>query len=153
MLSEAVNIPSQCRRHDTSRTAVEVLSVLADKATFSAAAARGVPLRAVHYGEAPLQAHMPWGVDPEVAAEITDKARKKLRKKLRPWRKKFRNVRVVDVVTLDSPARAVVRDAEQAGLLVVGRRRHRGALAPRLGPVAHAAAHHATCPLAVVPHD
>ncbi|WP_128429453.1 universal stress protein [Streptomyces cyaneus] len=123
------------------------------KFAFSAAAARGVPLRAVHYREAPLQAHMPWGVDPEVAAEITDKAQKKLRKKLRPWRKKFRNVRVVDVVTLDSPARAVVRDAAQAGLLVVGRRRHRGALAQRLGPVAHAAAHHATCPLAVVPYD
>lgn len=123
------------------------------KFAFSAAAARGVPLRAVHYREAPLQAHMPWGVDPEVAAEITDKAQKELRKKLRPGRKKFRNVRVVDVVTLDSPARAVVRDAEQAGLLVVGRHRHRGALAQRLG--ARGPCGRAPCdlPLAVVPHD
>ncbi|WTF11461.1 universal stress protein [Streptomyces sp. NBC_01613] len=119
---------------------------------FSAADARGVPLRAVHGRGIPVQAHMPWGVDPEVAAEITDKAQKKLRKKLRPWRKKFRGVRVVDVVTVDSPARVVVQDAENAGLLVVGRRRHRGVLAPRLGPVAHAAVHHAACPVAVVPH-
>ncbi|MDQ0834467.1 nucleotide-binding universal stress UspA family protein [Streptomyces achromogenes] len=60
---------------------------------FSAAHARGVPLRAVHGHEVPVQAHMPWGVDAEVAAEITDKAQKKLRKQLRPWRKKFRGVR------------------------------------------------------------
>ncbi|MFH8737663.1 universal stress protein [Streptomyces sp. NPDC017964] len=119
---------------------------------FPAADARGVPLRAVHGHGVPVQAHMPWGVDPEVAAEITDKAQKKLRKKLRPWRKEFRRVRVIDVVTVDSPARVVVHDVENAGLLVVGRRRHRGALAPRLGPVAHAAVHHAACPVAVVPH-
>ncbi|MDQ0957947.1 nucleotide-binding universal stress UspA family protein [Streptomyces sp. B4I13] len=119
---------------------------------FSAAHARGVPLRAVHGHEVPVQAHMPWGVDAEVAAEITDKAQKKLRKQLRPWRKKFRGVRVIKVLTLDSPARAVVHDTETAGLLVVGRRRHRGALAPRLGPVAQAAVHHAACPIAVVPH-
>ncbi|MDX3275839.1 MULTISPECIES: universal stress protein [Streptomyces] len=119
---------------------------------FSAAAARGVPLRAVHGHEVPVQAHMPWGVDPEVAAEITDKAQKKLRKQLRPWRKKFRGVRVVKVLTLDSPAKVVVHDTQTAGLLVVGRRRHRGALAPRLGPVAQAAVHHAACPIAVVPH-
>ncbi|MDQ1014358.1 universal stress protein [Streptomyces afghaniensis] len=119
---------------------------------FTAADARGVPLRAVHGRGVPVQAQMPWGVDPEVAAEITGKAQKKLRKKLRPWRKKFRRVRVIDAVTLDSPARVVVHDAENAGLLVVGRRRHRGVLAPRLGPVAHATVHHAACPIAVVPH-
>jgi nucleotide-binding universal stress UspA family protein len=95
---------------------------------------------------------MPWGLDAEVAAKITDKAQKKLHKRLRPWRKKFRGVRVIDVVALDSPARVVVRDSEKAELLVVGRRRHRGALATRLGPVAHAAVHHAACPIAVVPH-
>ncbi|MEU2289008.1 universal stress protein [Streptomyces sp. NPDC013178] len=120
---------------------------------FSAAAARGVPLRAVHGHRVPVQAHTPWGVDPEVAAEITDNAQKKLRKQLRPWRKKFRSVRVIKVLTLDSPARVVVHDTEKAGLLVVGRRRHRGGLAPRLGPVAQAAVHHAACPIAIVPHD
>jgi hypothetical protein len=118
---------------------------------FSAAAARGVPLRAVHGHEVPVQAHMPWGVDPEVAAEITDKAQKKLRKQLRPWRKKFRGVRVIKVLTLDSPARAVVHDTQTAGLLVVGRRRHQGALAPRLGPVAQAAVHHAAVPSPLCP--
>ncbi|WP_310721206.1 universal stress protein [Streptomyces lydicus] len=119
---------------------------------FSAAAARGRSLRAVHGHVVPVQARMPWGVDPEVAAEITDKAQKKLHKKLRPWRKRFRGVRVIDIVTLDSPARAVLHASEKGKLLVVGRRRHRGALAPRLGPVAHAAVHHAACSIAVVPY-
>jgi nucleotide-binding universal stress UspA family protein len=119
---------------------------------FAAADARGVPVRAVHGRGVPTQALMPWGLDAEVAAKITDKAQKKLHKRLRPWRKKFRGVRVIDVVALDSPARVVVRDSEKAELLVVGRRRHRGALATRLGPVAHAAVHHAACPIAVVPH-
>ncbi|MFE9846149.1 universal stress protein [Streptomyces goshikiensis] len=37
-------------------------------------------------------------------------------------------------------------------LLLVGRRRHRPALAPPLGSVATAAIHHAPCPVAVIPH-
>ncbi|MGW1024613.1 universal stress protein [Streptomyces sp. NPDC002577] len=120
---------------------------------FSAAAARGVPLRAVHGRGLPMQAYTPWGVDAEVAAEITEEVEKDLNEALRPWREKFPGVQVVDVVRLESPARATVAGAYGADLLVLGRRRHRGALAPRLGPVAHAAVHHAACPVAVVPHD
>ena len=60
---------------------------------------------------------------------------------------------VTDSIALESPAKAVVQAAEGAGLLVVGRRRHHRVPAPRLGPVTHAAIHHARCPVAVVPHD
>lgn len=120
---------------------------------FGAAAARGVPLRAVHGRSLPVRAHMPWGVNPDVAEEIGQDAQNQLNEALRPWREKFPGVQVIDVVRLESPARAAVRQAQGASLLVVGRRKHRGALAPRLGPVAHSAVHHATCPLAVVPHD
>ncbi|MCX4510638.1 universal stress protein [Streptomyces sp. NBC_01619] len=119
----------------------------------AAAAARGVHLRVVHGRSVPLHAYTPWGVDHDVADEIAQDARKQLSKVLRPWREKFPAVEMVDVVRLDSPAKSVVRDAESAGLLVVGRRKHRPALAPRLGPVAEAAIHHARCPVAVVPHD
>ncbi|GAU69830.1 hypothetical protein SSP35_14_01640 [Streptomyces sp. NBRC 110611] len=120
---------------------------------FGTAAARGVALRAVHGRSVPLHAYVPWGVDPDVTDEITQDAQKNLTQVLRPWREKFPRVEVTDSIGLESPARAVVRGAEGAGLLVVGRRKHRPALAPRLGPVAEAAIHHARCPVAVVPHD
>ncbi|OKJ18428.1 stress-inducible protein [Streptomyces sp. CB02130] len=120
---------------------------------FEAAAARGVPLQIVHGRSLPLHAHAPWGVDHDVAKEISKEAQKQQTKVLRPWREKFPGVEPVETIRLASPAEAVVRAAEGASLLVVGRRTHRLALAPRLGPVAHAALHHARCPVAVVPHD
>ncbi|MFD6227454.1 universal stress protein [Streptomyces sp. NPDC060232] len=121
--------------------------------SFATAAARGTPLRAVHGRTVPLHAHAPWGVDHEVTEKIRQDAQKLLSDALRPWREKFPSVEVADSIGLESPAKAVVRAAEGAGLLVVGRRKHRPALASRLGPVATAAIHHARCPVAVVPHD
>ncbi|KQX51410.1 MULTISPECIES: universal stress protein [unclassified Streptomyces] len=120
---------------------------------YEAAAARGVPLQVVHGRSLPLHAHTPWGLDHDAAKEITEEAQKQLAQILRPWREKFPGVEPVDAIRLASPAEAVVRAAEGADLLVGGRRTHRPALAPRLGPVAHAALHHARCPVAVVPHD
>jgi nucleotide-binding universal stress UspA family protein len=88
-----------------------------------------------------------------VAEGIVQDAEKLLSQTLRPWRDRFPQVDVTDGTALVSPAKAVVRAAEGADLLVVGRRRHRRPLAPHLGPVAQAAVHHARCPVAVVPHD
>ncbi|MEU4499314.1 universal stress protein [Streptomyces sp. NPDC023998] len=121
--------------------------------SFATAAARGMPLRAVHGRSVPIHAHVPWGVDHDVTEEITQDAQKQLSQALRSWRDKFPRVEVADSIGLESPAKAVVRAAKGAGLLVVGRRKHRPALAPRLGSVATAAIHHARCPVAVVPHD
>ncbi|WP_335933251.1 universal stress protein [Streptomyces sp. PTD5-9] len=120
---------------------------------FETAAARGGPLRAVHGRSLPIDAYVPWGVDHEVAEAIAGEARKDLDRTLRPWRERFPAVEVIDATALVSPAKAAVQAAEGAGLLVVGRRRHRRPLAPHLGPVAQAALHHARCPVAVVPHD
>ncbi|WFB05787.1 universal stress protein [Streptomyces sp. LX-29] len=117
---------------------------------FAAAAARDVPLRAVHGRALPVQAYVPWGVDPDVSKELADEAQQELDQALRPWRERFADVRVIDDVRLESAAKAVVRAAADAALLVVGRRRHR---VSRLGPVAHAAVHHVACPVAVVPHS
>ncbi|BCM72890.1 MULTISPECIES: universal stress protein [Streptomyces] len=121
--------------------------------SFRTAAARGVPLLAVHGRSAPLHARVPWGVDHAVAEEITGDARERLSRALHPWREKYPWVEVTDSVVLTSPAEAVVRTAEGAALLVVGRRKHRPGLGSRLGPVAQAAIHHGHCPVAVVPHD
>ncbi|MEU5715859.1 universal stress protein [Streptomyces sp. NPDC020403] len=120
---------------------------------FAAAAARGGWLRVVHGRSLPVRARTSSGADHEVTQEITDEAAQRLRQILSPWRERFPGVELSDAVRLESPAEAVVRAAEGAGLLVVGRRRHRPPLAPRLGPVAQAALHHVGCPVAVVPHD
>ncbi|MEU0112395.1 universal stress protein [Streptomyces bobili] len=119
---------------------------------FTTAAARGVPLRAVHGRAIPIHAYAPWGVDHKVTQEITQDARKHLSQALRTWSEKFPGVAVTETIRLESPARVVVAAAEGAELLVIGRRSH-PVLAPRLGPVAQAAVHHARCPVAVIPHD
>jgi nucleotide-binding universal stress UspA family protein len=120
---------------------------------FRTAAARGVPLLAVHGRSVPFHAHVPWGVDHGVTEEMTREAHEEASKTLHRWREKYPRVEVADSILLESPAKAVVRSAEGAALLVVGRRRHRHGLARHLGPVAHAAIHHGRCPVAVVPHD
>lgn len=120
---------------------------------FETAAARQVPLHVVHGCPLPVQAYAPWGVDPEVAAEIRKEAGEKLSHAVRPWCERHPGVTVTSAVRLNSPARAALGAAEDADLLVVGRRRHHPAVVPRLGNVAQACVHHARCPVAVVPHD
>lgn len=120
---------------------------------FAAAAARHARLRVVHGRSLPIHAHAPWGVDHDITEEITHDARQRLGQVLSPWRERFPGVELAEAVRLESPAEAVVRAAEGARLLVVGRRVRRIALAPPLGPVAQAALHHSRCPVAVVPHD
>lgn len=120
---------------------------------FAAAERRGAALRAIHSRTLPAQSYAPWGVDPDAARDLADEVAGELRRAMGPWRKRFPGVRAIEDIALESPARAVVRSAKGAGLLVLGRRRKGPALVPRIGPVVHAALHHADCPVVVVPHD
>ncbi|GGV00293.1 stress-inducible protein [Streptomyces filipinensis] len=120
---------------------------------FRSAVAREIPVLAVHGRSVPLRARTPWGVDHGFSEETIRSAHEQVSKALQLWREKYPRVDVVDSIRLESPAKAVVRAAEGASLLVVGRRRHRAGLVPHLGPVAQAAIHHGRCPVAVVPHD
>jgi nucleotide-binding universal stress UspA family protein len=120
---------------------------------FDAAASRGLPLQAVHGRSLPVHAYAPWGRDPDVAEDVTKEADGELRESLRPWRERFPEVPVQLTVLPENPTRAMVQTVPGAELLVVGRRRHHPPFAPRVGPVTHAAIHHVTCPVAVVPHD
>ncbi|MEU6370121.1 universal stress protein [Streptomyces sp. NPDC046931] len=120
---------------------------------FATIAARNVALVAVHGRSVPLHAHLPWGVDHAVTEEITQDGLHQLSQALRPWHERFQRVEVIESIALESPAKAAVRAGEGAGVPVLGRRRHRPALAPHLGPVTQAAIHHARCAVAVVPHD
>ena len=120
---------------------------------FHSAAARDVPLLAVHGRSVPLHARVPWGIDHVVAEEVTRDAQKELGKALRLWREKYPQVDVAHSIRLESPAKVVVHASHDAALLVVGRHAHRQGVARHLGPVVHAALHHGRCPVAVVPYD
>ncbi|MEU8515067.1 universal stress protein [Kitasatospora sp. NPDC048722] len=117
---------------------------------FDAASRRATPLLAVHApGRHPsvITREHP----PEETAQEAD--RQALAAALLPWRESYPDVHVVEHVSHESAARAVVDIAVGATLLVVGRGGYRTGLAPRIGPVAHAAIHHAACPVTVIPHD
>ncbi|MCM2579764.1 universal stress protein [Streptomyces meridianus] len=120
---------------------------------FDTAARHGAKLRAVQASRLPTHVYTPWGSDHVVVEEAVDDMRQELAGALRPWRERFPSVRVEEELRAESPGRAIVRASEGALLLAVGRRRHPGALRPRIGPVLQAAVHHAGCPVAVVPHD
>lgn len=117
---------------------------------FGAAARRHVPLLTVHATPHRRAATGREQVSEESALQAD---RQELHDALLPWREKFPAVHVVEHLSHESPPRAVVDIAPGAGLLVVGRGGNRTGLTPRIGPVTHAAIHHAACPVAVVPHD
>ncbi len=71
---------------------------------------------------------------------------------LRPWCEKFPEVAVTESVTEGRAADELISASAGAALVVVGRRIRESRLGTHLGPVAHAALHHAPCPVAVVPH-
>ncbi|WP_328333191.1 MULTISPECIES: universal stress protein [unclassified Streptomyces] len=119
---------------------------------FDAAIRRDSTLRAVHGRNLPPSAYTRGGLDPYLSHELTREAQQDLTRTLSPWRDRFPDVRVVEKVRMESPARAIVRDIAGTGLLVVGRRVKRPAFSRRIGHVPSAAVHHAPCPVAVVPH-
>ncbi|MEU9117645.1 universal stress protein [Streptomyces sp. NPDC048483] len=121
---------------------------------FHSAARRGVTLRAVHGRHLPAHAYnRGGGVEPYVAEVTVKDAQQELAEALRPWRERFPEVRVDARVELESPAPALLHDAADASLLIVGRRHKRRVLATRIGHVVQAAVHHAPCAVAVVPHE
>jgi nucleotide-binding universal stress UspA family protein len=61
------------------------------------------------------------------------------------------DVEVEQVVVEDAPARALVAASEDADLLVVGTRGHGGFSGLVLGSVSQQCAHHASCPVVIVP--
>ncbi|QKW10913.1 universal stress protein [Streptomyces sp. NA04227] len=125
---------------------------------FGAALHGGAGLRVVHTLE--LSGHRylrgdPWA-EHAVPEEAVEQARRELADLVAPWRRTYPGVRVTEEIEADAPARVLIRDgyaAGPSGLLVVGRRRKHPPLRPRLGHVVQALAHHAACPVAVVPHD
>ncbi|MGW0908382.1 universal stress protein [Streptomyces sp. NPDC002853] len=109
---------------------------------FDAAASRQAPLHVVHVWTAPL-------VPSADAIDPMPEKVQQLAAELAPWRRKFPRTRVTDQLVHGLAGHHVVKAASAACLLVIGRRVPVG---PHLGRTAHAAIHHAKCPVVVVPH-
>ncbi|WP_329268329.1 universal stress protein [Streptomyces sp. NBC_01451] len=121
---------------------------------FTSAASRAMGVRAVR--ALPLSTLMPY---PHTMAAGRADSRYQAEERIRltaalvPWREKFPDIPVVEQVSTGPASAVLLYAAAHSGLVVVGRRRHPSRLRWKLGPVAHAALHHAPCPVAVVPHD
>jgi nucleotide-binding universal stress UspA family protein len=118
---------------------------------FTAAGAREARVRAVRALPLSSLVTHPRGAHPDEGYEVDEQAR--LATAVAPWREKFPTVAVTYQVARGTAAQVLLKASAHSALTVVGRRRHPAPLSWRLGPVAHAALHHAPCPVAVVPHD
>ncbi|MGX4694010.1 universal stress protein [Streptomyces sp. JNUCC 63] len=119
---------------------------------FLAATARPATLRVVHTWTLPYpDQDAPAGLASPVETATEEKTRKRLLAAwLRPWQRRFPKVAVEIEVVLGRPVQQLLKTCTRAGLLVIGR----GSGPDRgLGEVAHSLLHHATCPVAVVPHE
>lgn len=122
---------------------------------FAMAAERKTGLRAVRaWSLPPVFAYSPASIELlDEAGGMEPYQQQLLAEALQPWREKYPDVPVTEQVEIGSASEVLLSAASGAELLVVGRRAHRSAFTTRLGHVAHAALHHAVCPVAVVPHD
>lgn len=117
---------------------------------FESAALRGAPLHAVSVWQLPYvhSAAVVARVHRATKAATADA----LAGAVEPWREKFPSVAVHELTREGSPAACLAALAQAAGLLVIGRRIRSSRLGTHTGPVAHAALHHARCPVAVIAH-
>lgn len=115
---------------------------------FDAALRREARLRAVHAWSMPEPYGSPWAPyapTEEDRGAWEDQEVQLLSDALRGWRREYPGVAVVADVRLFGPAKALVTASARADLLVVGR------TGRALYGVPHAVAHHAHCPVVLVP--
>ncbi|MFB7368399.1 universal stress protein [Streptomyces sp. NPDC056222] len=117
----------------------EVKSELLEFA-FGFAGRHGAPLRIVNTWHHPF--HHKVATDADMASALSSA--------VRPFRDKYPAVEVSEVSAPGRAAEHLVEAGSEASLVVVGRRR--AAKGSHIGSVTHAVIHHASCPVAVVPH-
>lgn len=110
---------------------------------FDFARRHGVLLEIVHTWHDPFTQHHKAAEDADMASALSHA--------VRPYRDRFPAVEVSEVSAPGRAAEHLVEAVSDARLVVVGRRRAvRGS---HIGSVTHALIHHASCPVAVVPHS
>ncbi|MFD0418704.1 universal stress protein [Streptomyces sp. NPDC127108] len=118
---------------------------------FGAARYRNAPLHVVYAWRLPhAHAHADTAGEHDVASRDAEWA---LDSVLDPWRDKHPDVTVHAEAEDTRPVHAVLRAAEHAGLLVLGRETRRGAAGGHTGHVTRMAIQHVGCPIAVVAHE
>ncbi|MEW2087180.1 universal stress protein [Streptomyces sp. NPDC005283] len=120
---------------------------------FDAAARRATALHVVHGWSLPPYYAYGLPADPRMTAQLAAQHADSLAETLRLWRQKFPAVEVIERSRSGKPANHLVDASHDSSLVVVGRRTRRSPLGAHIGPVTHAVLHHATSPVAVVPHD
>ncbi|MFI7680086.1 universal stress protein [Actinophytocola sp. NPDC049390] len=126
------------------------LSQAAVAFAFEAAAARGVPLVALHTWF-DVDVSGAWAVFPATIDwdYLQKQAEQALTESMAPWRAKFPDVEVREVVERERPERALLRHGAGASLIVVGSRGRGAFTGLGLGSVSQAVLHHAGCPVVV----
>ncbi|QOV33732.1 universal stress protein [Streptomyces ferrugineus] len=117
---------------------------------FESARLRAAPLRVVYAWQLP---YVQGAAAAKARRAVGAAAARTLASVLGRWREKFPTVEVVELAEEGSAAQRLLHATEDAGLLVVGRRVRPSRLGTHTGPVAHAAIHHARCPVAVIAHE
>ncbi|WP_340384401.1 universal stress protein [Streptomyces sp. SS7] len=119
---------------------------------FGAAGCRATSLRVVHGWNPPPYYAYGMPANPALHEALSLADAEALAGVLRPWRKRYPDVEVIEESRYGSAAVHVVDAAREASLVVVGRRVRRSPFGAHIGPVTHAVLHHSTAPVAVVPH-
>jgi nucleotide-binding universal stress UspA family protein len=113
---------------------------------FEAAAARAVPVVAVHaWGFPPFDAR----TAPQWDEFVAD-AKRELAESLAGWSEKYPDVPVRRIVSHSTPAGRLLELSKEAQLVVVGSRGHGELVGLVLGSVSNVMVHRAACPVAVV---
>ncbi|HYQ63970.1 universal stress protein [Actinophytocola sp.] len=119
---------------------------------FAQASTLGTDLVAVHtWTDLILEAAFAGGATALDFAPLAQEAEEVLGERLAGWQEKYPDVPVSRHVSRERAAKALLRHAEHAQLLVVGTRGRGGFRGLLLGSTSQHLLHHAPCPVAVVP--
>src|SRR6478752_9396765 len=119
---------------------------------FTEAARRSCGLQILHAWSFPPMYAYAQAADPGLGNELAAEIETNLERVVDPWKRRFPGVTVRTTAVAGAPGAELVYASPDADLVVVGRRERTRPVGPRLGHVAHAVIHHATSPVAVVPH-
>ncbi|MFD9268556.1 universal stress protein [Streptomyces goshikiensis] len=120
---------------------------------FEEAARRASTLHVMHSWSLPPLVGYGAAYDPRVHAQLEMSANASLGDVLGPWQDKYPDVGVISRASAGHAATELIERSSGAGLIVVGRRLRRSSIGAHIGPVTHAALHHAKAPVAVIAHE
>jgi nucleotide-binding universal stress UspA family protein len=116
---------------------------------FQTATARNVPVLAVHTYDVDVPGSWTAQLETIDWDSLQAQEEKQLTERLAPWCEKFPEVEAHTVLVRGRPARALLEQAADAQLIVVGSRGRGAFTGLGLGSVSQTVLHHAKCPVAV----